>query len=148
MTLPQTMSGVVLTGHGGPEQLQWRDDLATPMPGAGDVVIRVAAAAVNNTDLNTRLGWYSKKDNAAEDAAWGGTALQFPRVQGADICGHVVAVGEGVDPGAHRNPGSGRALLARSQWRVPGIAVVHRFRMRRRLCPIHPGRQPPRPYHR
>ncbi len=99
MTLPGNMHGVVLTGHGGPEMLAWRDDLAVPVPGRSDVVIRVAAAGVNNTDINTRIGWYSKSDGAAEDATWSGKPLTFPRVQGADVCGRIVAVGAAVDPG-------------------------------------------------
>jgi NADPH:quinone reductase-like Zn-dependent oxidoreductase len=92
------MYGVALTGHGGPEMLQWRDDLATPSPMKGDVIIEVNAAGVNYTDLNTRIGWYSKGDAASEDASWSGTALSFPLVQGADVCGTIVAVGEGVNP--------------------------------------------------
>ncbi|KZM50511.1 alcohol dehydrogenase family protein [Labrenzia sp. OB1] len=95
MTLPETMRGIVLTGHGGPEMLQWRTDLPVPRPGTRDVVVRVAAAGVNNTDINTRIGWYSK-NAAAEDASWSGRPLTFPRIQGADVCGHVVAVGDGV----------------------------------------------------
>lgn len=98
MALPDKMYGVVLTGHGGPEMLQWRDDLATPSPMKGDVIIEVSAAGVNNTDLNTRIGWYSKGDAASEDASWSGTALSFPFIQGADVCGTIVAVGEGVNP--------------------------------------------------
>lgn len=92
------MSGVVLTGHGGPECLEWRDDLPTPVPGPGDVLIRVGAAGVNNTDINTRVGWYSKSDADADDAGWTGEALSLPRIQGIDVCGRIVAVGEGVDP--------------------------------------------------
>lgn len=93
-----TMSGVVLTGHGGSECLEWRDDLPVPIPVQDDVLIRVSAAGVNNTDINTRIGWYSKSDGAAEDASWGGTPLSLPRIQGADVCGEIVAVGDGVDP--------------------------------------------------
>lgn len=96
-TLPATMSGVVLTGHGGPECLQWRDDLPVPHPGPGDVIVRIGAAAVNNTDINTRVGWYSRTE-AADDASWSGGALAFPRIQGIDGCGHIAAVGAGVDP--------------------------------------------------
>jgi NADPH:quinone reductase-like Zn-dependent oxidoreductase len=92
------MSGVVLTGHGGPECLEWRDDLPVPVPGPGDALIRVGAAGVNNTDINTRLGWYSKGDADADDAGWTGEALSLPRIQGIDVCGQIVAVGEGVDP--------------------------------------------------
>ena len=98
MSLPDTMRGVVLTGHGGPDRLHWRDDLPVPRPGPGDVLIRVGAAGVNNTDLNTRLGWYSKGDAAPEDAAWNNKPLSFPRIQGIDVCGTVAAVGDGVDP--------------------------------------------------
>jgi NADPH:quinone reductase-like Zn-dependent oxidoreductase len=65
---------------------------------AGEALIRVAAAGVNNTDINTRVGWYSKGDNDADDASWTGEPLRFPRIQGIDACGHIAAVGEGVDP--------------------------------------------------
>jgi len=93
----ETMRGVALTGHGGPECLEWREDLPRPEPMAGEVLIRVAAAGVNNTDINTRVGWYSKGDNDADDASWAGAPLRFPRIQGIDACGHIVAVGDGVD---------------------------------------------------
>ena len=92
------MTGVVLTGHGGPENLVWRDDLPVPMVGADDVLVRVNAAGVNNTDINTRLAWYSKGDAEASDASWSGIPVTFPRIQGADVCGNIVAVGSGVDP--------------------------------------------------
>ncbi len=98
MPLPQTMHGVVLTGHGGPEKLEWRDDLTVPSPGQQDVVIGVAAAGVNNTDINTRTAWYSKGDADADDATWSGKPLTFPRIQGADVCGRILAVGAAVDP--------------------------------------------------
>ena len=55
------MFGVTLTGHGGPECLEWRDDLPIPEPGGGDVLVRAGAAAVNNTDINTRTAWYSRR---------------------------------------------------------------------------------------
>ena len=104
------MHGVVLTAFGGPEVLHYRTDLPLPLPRAGEVLIRVAASAVNNTDINTRVGWYSKtaasatEDGAAafdttqdDDPSWGGTPMAFPRIQGADCCGHIAAVGPGVD---------------------------------------------------
>lgn len=97
MTLPTHMSGIVLTGHGGPEVLEWRDDLPVPKPLPGEVVVRVAAAGVNNTDVNTRIAWYSKGDAEAEDATWSGKPLTFPRIQGADVSGVIAAVGDGVD---------------------------------------------------
>lgn len=99
MILPGLMCGVALTGHGGPEVLIWREDLPVPKPSAGSVLVRVAAAAVNNTDINTRTAWYSKGDAAASDASWSGKALALPRIQGADVCGTIAAVGDGVDQG-------------------------------------------------
>lgn len=105
--IPKTMSGVATLGHGGPEMLVWRTDLAVPVAGADEVVIKVAAAAVNNTDINTRIGWYSKTvtgatdavtDTNADDGGWAGTPLNFPLIQGADCCGYIVAVGANVDP--------------------------------------------------
>ncbi|WP_218015180.1 hypothetical protein [Cobetia sp. 5-11-6-3] len=39
-----------------------RDDIPRPVPGPRDVLVRVGAAGVNNTDINTRLAWYSKGD--------------------------------------------------------------------------------------
>jgi NADPH:quinone reductase-like Zn-dependent oxidoreductase len=110
MAIPELMSGMVLTAHGGPDCLEWRTDLPVPVPAPREVLIEVGASSVNNTDINTRIGWYSKtvRDatsadvessfNAAavEDAAWSGAAIAFPRIQGADCCGHVVAVGADV----------------------------------------------------
>jgi NADPH:quinone reductase-like Zn-dependent oxidoreductase len=98
MTLPKLMSGVVLTAHGGPETLKWRDDLPVPEPSAGEVVIKVSAAGVNNTDINTRTAWYSKRGAKAQDATWSGSPISFPRIQGIDACGAIAAVGEGVSP--------------------------------------------------
>src|SRR5262249_28928426 len=83
-----------------------------PVAGRGEVLIRVRAAGVNNTDINTRIGWYSKaiKGSTAEsasgrlgatsdaDAGWSGTALTFPRIQGADCCGHIVVAAEEARP--------------------------------------------------
>jgi len=98
VSIPETMSGVVLSDHGGPECLQWRDDLAVPVPHESDVIIRVRAAGVNNTDINTRTAWYSKGQADSQDATWSGKPLEFPRIQGADVCGTIVAVGGSVDP--------------------------------------------------
>lgn len=91
------MWGIVLTGHGGPEMLEWRDDLAIPILGRSEVLVEVGAAGVNNTDINTRTAWYSKRDRDAADATWSGTPLAFPRIQGADVCGRIVAVGKDVE---------------------------------------------------
>ena len=92
----ETMRGVWLTGHGNLDKLELRDDIPVPRPGPRDVLIRVAAAGVNNTDINTRTAWYSKKDDAGGDASWSGAPIHFPRIQGADVCGRIVSVGEEV----------------------------------------------------
>lgn len=111
-TIPRTMSAVLLTGHGDFDVLDYRADVPVPQPGADEVLIRVAAAGINNTDINTRIGWYSKTVDAAteqggasgfaqvddQDATWSGVPMQFPRIQGADACGRIIAVGTGVDP--------------------------------------------------
>ncbi len=110
MTIPAIMRAVLLTGHGGYDCLDIRDDVPVPMPEAGEVLVRVAAAGLNNTDINTRIGWYSKAVAestdagatsglaGAEDDGWSGAAFRFPRIQGADACGRIVAVGDDVDP--------------------------------------------------
>lgn len=105
MSIPHVMSGVYLLRHGGPDALEWRSDIPVPRPGKGQVLVRVLAAGVNNTDINTRIGWYSAEVSGATDAVgddagikaggWAG-ALNFPLIQGGDICGKVVALGDGV----------------------------------------------------
>lgn len=98
------MRAVVLTGHGGLDRLEYRENVAVPQPGADEVLIEVGACGMNNTDVNTRTGWYSRSVSgptgattgaAANDGAWGG-GLSFPLIQGADPVGRVVAVGDSV----------------------------------------------------
>lgn len=97
-------------GYGGLDQLVYRKDIVVPQPKVGEVLLKVLAAGVNNTDINTRIGWYSKQvtgdTNTGADqgykgldvatATWSGSALTLPLIQGADVCGEVVAVGIGV----------------------------------------------------
>jgi NADPH:quinone reductase-like Zn-dependent oxidoreductase len=102
------MHAVLLLGHGGPEMLVYRRDVPVPQAGPGEVLIAVRAAGVNNTDINTRVGWYSRSfigatsgeptatDTIVADGSWSGAGMTFPRIQGADVCGEIVAVGEGV----------------------------------------------------
>ena len=100
--IPKTMKAFVLEGHGGPDKLAWRESWRIPDVGEGEVLVRVGACGLNNTDINTRTGWYSSSgDTDGADAAggsWGGGAIEFPRVQGADVAGEVVLLGGGVDP--------------------------------------------------
>lgn len=95
-SLPTHMHAVLLNGHGGLDKLQYTQDAPIPTVLDNDVLIRVFAAGVNNTDINTRTGWYSKGDHDSDDAGWSGNALALPRIQGADVCGEIVAVGANV----------------------------------------------------
>ena len=112
MTLPPAMRAVVLTGHGGLDKLEYREDWPTPSPAAGEVLVRVGACGLNNTDINTRTAWYSKTvtdgitesggksgfaEADTESGSWGSASITFPRIQGADVAGVIAAVGEGVD---------------------------------------------------
>ena len=101
---PATMRAFVLTGHGGLDKLEWDENFPTPTPRPDQALVRVLACGLNNTDINTRTGWYSEKVSGAtsaesakadaDDGAWGGKPLTFPRIQGADVCGEVAAVGD------------------------------------------------------
>ncbi len=95
---PATMAAVQLVGHGGVDQLQYSTEVPVPQPGQGDVLVQVTATAKNNTDRKAREGLYPTKDKGdVTSFQMGGEAtLTFPRIQGADIVGRVVAVGEGV----------------------------------------------------
>ena len=77
------MKAAVLTGHGGAEVVEYVDYLPVPEPGAGELRIQIAAAALNRLDLWVRAGWR-------------GLALDFPHVVCADGAGVVDAVGDGV----------------------------------------------------
>jgi len=104
--VPKTMKAIVLEGHGGLDQLVWHEDWPVPEPGPGEILIKVGACGLNNTDVNTRSGWYSKTVSDAttggaydevdeSDPTWGGRPITFPRIQGADTVGTVAALGEG-----------------------------------------------------
>lgn len=92
------MKAVLLTGYGGPEKLEYREDVPTPEPLAWEVLVKVGAAGVNNTDLWTREGAYGQADDPEAVGGWRrGEPMRFPLIQGADIVGRIVAVGDGVD---------------------------------------------------
>jgi NADPH:quinone reductase-like Zn-dependent oxidoreductase len=52
-----------------------RSDIPVPQLGSRDVLIPVAAAGVNNTDINARTAWHSEEDGANEGARWSGTPI-------------------------------------------------------------------------
>ena len=103
---PQDMWAVVTTGNGGYNKLDYRR-VPTPLPAASEALVQVLAAGINNTEINTRLSWYSSsvtsstgdlsvsREAAAEHKADGGwkETTPFPIIQGTDCCGRVVALG-------------------------------------------------------
>ena len=133
----RTMKAVVTTGNGGYDKLEYRD-VPVPEPGQGEVLLQVLAAGVNNTEINTRLGWYSadvttgtedaamaaeKQATARADGGWN-EATPFPFVQGTDCCGRVVAAGPGGDTDA-----IGRRVLVRSCMRPLGFQAMENLWM-------------------
>jgi NADPH:quinone reductase-like Zn-dependent oxidoreductase len=127
-----TMKAVVTTGNGGYDRLVYRD-VPVPRLLPGEALLQVLAAGVNNTEINTRLGWYSKTvttDTASaaaaeereavakQDGGWN-AATPFPFIQGTDCCGRVVAVGPGADQSL-----VGRRVLVRPCMRPAGFGSM------------------------
>ena len=94
--IPKTMHAVLLTGHGGLEKLEYKTDVEVPVPKCDEVLIKVAAAGINNTDINTRTGWYSKS-TSNDGGSWSGKPIRFPLIQGIDVCGIIVSIGSKVN---------------------------------------------------
>ena len=127
-----SMKAVVTRGNGGFEQLDYCD-VPIPRLMPGEVLIRVLAAGVNNTEINTRLGWYSDSvttatDTTAEqteveasdisDGGWN-ESTPFPFIQGTDCCGRIVKVADDVDPGR-----TGDRVLVRACMRLDGFTSL------------------------
>ncbi|MEZ5374763.1 MAG: zinc-binding dehydrogenase [Microthrixaceae bacterium] len=91
----RSMNAAVTVGHGGPEMIELRE-VPVPALGPGDALVRVGAAALNNTDIWTREGRYGSAEDPDAVAGWQGVPLGFPRIQGMDIAGEVVEVGDDV----------------------------------------------------
>ena len=109
-----TMRAAVITRHGGLDAIELRD-VPVPRPRPDEVLVRVSAAGCNNTDLWTREGAYGSADDPGAKAGWRGQ-LDFPRIQGGDVAGTVVASGDAatagltgarvlVDPANYDEPG-------------------------------------------
>jgi len=77
--LPADMTGIAITAPGGPEVLQ-PQQMAVPQPGAGEVLIRVAAAGINRPDVFQREGKYPAPKDASP-------------LPGLEIAGEIVALG-------------------------------------------------------
>ncbi|HKJ04686.1 MAG TPA: alcohol dehydrogenase family protein [Geopsychrobacteraceae bacterium] len=121
------MKAVVTMGHGGYDKLHYCD-VPIPVPGPDEVLLKVLAAGMNNTEINTRLGWYSSTveggteqlsatsdKSVIEDGGWNETT-PFPFIQGTDCCGEIVAMGSGVT-----HPELGKRVLVRACMRPNGF---------------------------
>jgi NADPH:quinone reductase-like Zn-dependent oxidoreductase len=121
------MKAVVTIGPGGYDRLDYRD-VPIPVPASGEALVKVLAAGINNTDINTRLGWYAPSVTAGTAAAatgapaanggWNG-ASPFPFIQGTDCCGVVTAVGPDGDA-----PLVGQRVLVRPCMRRHGFSSL------------------------
>jgi NADPH2:quinone reductase len=80
--LPTTMTAIEINGFGGPEVLQ-PTTRPMPVPGAGEVLIAVAAAGVNRPDVHQREGNYAPPPGASD-------------IPGLEVAGTIVSVGLGV----------------------------------------------------
>ena len=76
------MQALRIHAHGGPEVLAL-EELERPVPGPGQVLVRVLAASVNHLDLWVRRGMP-------------GIKIPFPRTLGCDGTGEIAALGSGV----------------------------------------------------
>ncbi len=126
------MMAVVTTGNGGYDKLEYRA-VPIPIPEPHEVLLRVLAAGVNNTEINTRLGWYSSsvtegtsstadsQSGEAEQKSDGGwnAATPFPLIQGTDCCGRVSSAGEDVGGDL-----LGKRVLVRACMRPKGYGTV------------------------
>ena len=83
MAIPSTMRQIRFHGSGGPDVIKL-ETAAVPQPGAGQVLIAVAAAGVNRPDCLQRAGGYPPPPGATD-------------IPGLEVSGTIVAVGEGVD---------------------------------------------------
>ena len=125
--MQKTMKAVVTTGVGGFDKLDYRD-VPVPEPGAGEALLQVLAAGVNNTEINTRIGWYSQSvsgatsdalappdDSSRGDGGWN-EVTPFPFIQGTDCCGRVVSVGMDADEALIGRRALVRPCIRRAGW--------------------------------
>lgn len=103
---------------GGPEVLRL-DDVPVPVPGAGKVVVRVAAAGINPYDAKVRSGLI-------------GSTAPFPRRIGSDLAGTVEAVGEGAAYADGTPIGVGDQVLGRGAGTIAERAVASASALARR----------------
>jgi hypothetical protein len=71
------------------DKLVFRHAIPMPVHEPREVLIRVGAAEVNNTDVNTLMARYSKSNASGSDASWTGSAIALPLIQGDGDSGHL-----------------------------------------------------------
>jgi len=86
------MKAVQVTGYGDIDKLKVVE-ISVPEPKADEVLIKVKACGINNTEIWMREGAYG----AGSKSGWKEEGVQFPRIPGSDITGVVVKVGKDVD---------------------------------------------------
>jgi alcohol dehydrogenase len=87
--MAQNMKAAVMRRHGGPEALSV-EDVARPVPGAGEVLVKVAACSLSRLDIFIRDGMP-------------GRVIEMPHVGGCDVAGWIEALGpevSGLEAGA------------------------------------------------
>ena len=97
MSIPKMMKAMLLTGHGSPEKLVFENNWPIPDIDPDEVLVRVGACGINNTDIWVREGAYGVSDDPDAVASFGDSPLKFPIIQGADIAGEIVRCGANVD---------------------------------------------------
>lgn len=116
------MKAAVIRAFGGPEQIRL-EEIPTPKPGAGEVLVKVLAIGTNRLDHYVRLGQIAP-------------ALPFPHILGSDAVGEIVELGAGVTdfqvgervismPGYPTDPAEAevRPVTAAKSYAIPGIQI-------------------------
>ena len=110
------MKAVRIHETGGPEVMHL-EELETPMPKDGEILIKVAAAGINYADLAQRAGAYL-------------TRTRTPMILGVEVAGTVAALGPGVN-----SPALGTRVVAACQGGYAEYAIAQA----NMVIPILPG---------
>ena len=78
------MRAIVVNAHGGPDAMVFDPHFPDPVPGEGDVIVRVRASSLNYHDVFTRRGMP-------------GIKIPMPAIMGLDVAGEIAAIGPGIE---------------------------------------------------
>ena len=115
MNVPTAMTAWRVVSHGEPDKVMELHDVPVPEPGPGEVLVRVRAVAVNFPDVLLARGEYQVRP-------------ELPFVPGIELCGDVVALGEGVADGARVRVGDrvvGSKIGVLAQYATVPVEAVH-----------------------